>query len=757
MTDADPAGRVQDPGLTAPRYSIIICTDGRPAALANTLHCLQFLDGPDFEVIVVRGPTEDGVEDVLAQWAGRIKVARNPQRNLSVSRNMGLALATGDIVAYVDDDGLPEPAWLIDLDRAFADPRVGAAGGIVMDHTGTTPQYLYAAADRLGNAEWDRTTPADAYNFPFSFNFPYIQGTNSAFRRAALLAIGGFDEEFDFYLDETDVCCRLNDAGWLIRQLPDAVVHHKFLPSAIRSADRVTRLFYSVLKNKLYFSLINNRGHVPQLRAVEDFLKFVAMQEGGLRHHHAAGRIPASDIDQFRTDVERAWAVGHERGLSGGRRLMAPPAAPPPAPGVVFRLPLPAGGRCVFAFISQEFPPHHMGGIGRYVDQLSRAIAAAGHHVHVLTGSDTHDRVDFEAGVWVHRTTVKHGDTGPPDGVAVPPHIWAKASSANAELRRLGQRQQITAAYAPIWDCEGIAMLLDGQVPLVLGLQTTLRFWLDSQPQFAQDQTFMRDFATPMLALETRLLNQADGVHAISNAIGRDISAAYGVALDPARTSIVPLGLEDWSGLPRTMPKPLPAGSLRVLFVGRLESRKGIDKLLEVAARLAERHPHLHFDIVGNDRLPGPKGMTHRAVFEAAASADAKSRILFHGEVGEAELRGFYAACDIFAAPSRFESFGLILVEAMMFAKPSIACRVGGMVEVAAEGKTALLAEPGDAVSLEACLEALIGDAVLRKVMGEAARIRYETTFAAAPMAEGVVALLRRARAGTAATPFAEA
>ena len=146
----------------APTVSIVICTDGRAAALANTLTCLQHLDGPDFEVCVVQGPTEDGTTEILAGWADQLKRARNPERNLSMSRNIGIALTTGDIVAFIDDDGLPEAAWLVELLRAFDDPRVGAAGGLVMDHTGASVQYSYASADRLGQADWQRKTPAEA-------------------------------------------------------------------------------------------------------------------------------------------------------------------------------------------------------------------------------------------------------------------------------------------------------------------------------------------------------------------------------------------------------------------------------------------------------------------------------------------------------------------------------------------------------------------------------------------------------------------
>lgn len=742
-------------GGTPPRVSIVICTDGRAAALANTLRCLQYLDGPGFEVCVVRGPTEDGTAEVLAAWEGRIKVAQNPERNLSVSRNIGIAMAAGEIVAFVDDDGLPEPAWLGQILAAFADPQVAGAGGIVMDHTGAQVQYHYASADRLGNADWQRSTPADGYNFPLSFNVPYVQGTNSAFRRDALLAVGGFDEEFEFYLDETDLCCRLVDEGWHIRQLPDAVVHHKVLPSAIRTADRVTRVLYPVLKNKLYFSLVNNRGHTPVSHAIADMTAFVQMQEGGVRHHVEARRLPPSDLDAFRADADRAWTVGLERGLSGQRRLLAPDLPERhAAPFLEFPRPVPEGGRGVFALVSQEYPPGRMGGIGRYVHQLARAAAELGHHVHVVTRGEGHDRVDFEEGAWVHRVLPRPAAPAPPPpGLPVPPHIWAHAATMLDAVREIAARQPVTAVYAPIWDCEGAAILLDGRFPLVTGLQTTLRFWLDSHPHIAADAAFRRDFAEPMLALERRLLLESDVVHAISAAIARDISAAYGVRLDAPRTSVVPLGLEDWSTLPDTAPEALPEGAVRALFVGRLESRKGIDLLLEVAPRLLARHPALHFDIVGNDRIPGPDGVPYRAAFEAAVPAEERARLRFHGEVPEEALRGFYRACHLFVAPSRFESFGLILVEAMMYGKPAVACRTGGMVEVAEEGRTALLAEPGDAASLEACLDRLAGDPALRRALGEAGRRRYEARFAPGPMAEGVVALLRRAAAGAAVAP----
>ncbi|OBQ69499.1 hypothetical protein A8146_29900 [Mesorhizobium loti] len=617
-----------------------------------------------------------------------------------------------------------------------------------MDHTGAQMQYLYSSADRLGNADWHRKTPADEYNFPGSFNFPYLQGTNAAFRRDVLLALGGFDEEYEFYLDETDLCCRVNDAGWTIRQLPNAVVHHKFLPSAIRTPDRVTRVRYPVLKNKLYFSLINNRGHYSAKRAVDEMLSFARGQEADVRYHVETSHLLSPvDLDRFGADEERAWEVGLKRGLSGSRRLMNPELAlRMSAPFLAFPRLNPPGGRNTFVFLSQEYPPGIVGGVGRYINQLARSIAAAGHNVHVLTRGERHDRVDFEEGVWVHRVVSRQPSELPPEGMIIPAHIWANSVLMLQEVRRLAERQKVDAVYAPIWDCEGAAVLLDNCFPLVTGLQTTLHFWLESHGHHRKDPQFMQDFAKPMLALETRLLRESAGIHAISKAIRHDIASVYDVALDDTRTTMVPLGLEDFSALPDVPPTPLPQGTLRVVFIGRLEGRKGIDVLLDVVPKLLTKYADLHFDIVGNDKIPGPDGKTtYRAVFEATTPADTLARVSFHGETSEEQLRGFYRACDIFVAPSRFESFGQVLVEAMIYGKPVIACRAGGMVEIIEPQETGLLAEPGDPISLEGCLERLIVDASLRRSFGEAGRRRYEQHFSVEAAADGVVALLRKA------------
>jgi glycogen(starch) synthase len=749
------------------QFSIIINTDGRLTSLKNTLDSLSMLDYPSFEICVVYGPTNDGTSEFLAGYSGQIKCAACPERNLSASRNVGIALASSEIVAFIDDDGLAEPEWLRQLAVAFEDSSVGGAGGIVYDHTGCQVQYRYSSANRLGRTDWGRDTPADLYNFPFSFNFPYLQGTNSAFRRSALIEIGGFDEEYEFYLDETDVCCRLIDASYRIRQVPNAIVHHKFLPSEIRSENRVTRNRYSILKNKIYFSLINNHSHYGVDLAIADGMDFGREHEQDMRECIERGLLEPRDLEAFWKDASRAWQVGLSRGLNGQRRLLRSDLLTRFAsPFLEFPRPSQAARGRTFCFISQEYPPRRMGGVGRYIHQLAKSIASLGHSVHVITDGEGHDRIDLEDKVWVHRILPRPPQIpATPSEIRIPEHIWNHAATMLSEVEKIAIHRHVDCVYAPIWDCEGLAVMLDGRYPIVTGLQTTLHFWLSSQSHLRSDAAFMADFATPMLALEKQLLESSTGIHAISSAIASDIECAYDISIDSSRLAVIPLGLEDVSGRECILPRPLGSGCVRLLFVGRLEARKGIDVLLAVAKHLLPGYPQVHLDIVGNDQIPGPQGIPYRRVFESdSEAAGILDRVVFHGEVSDEALRGFYHACDLFVAPSRYESFGLVLVEAMMFGKPVVSCQAGGIPEVVVDGTTGLLAEPGDAASLEACLVKFIESANLRDRMASSARKRYLEHFCPTTTATRVAGMLSRAadmaslgpRAGLANTPQPE-
>ena len=103
----------------------------------------------------------------------------------------------------------------------------------------------------------------------------------------------------------------------------------------------------------------------------------------------------------------------------------------------------------------------------------------------------------------------------------------------------------------------------------------------------------------------------------------------------------------------------------------------------------------------------------------------------FTGEVSDADLVGLYAGADIVCAPSRYESHGIVLLEAMMFGKPIVTCAVGGIGEVITPDHDGLFVAPDDAQALAHGLRRLIADPPLQARLGLAARRTYEERFEA--------------------------
>src|SRR5262249_13874738 len=115
-----------------------------------------------------------------------------------------------------------------------------------------------------------------------------------------------------------------------------------------------------------------------------------------------------------------------------------------------------------------------------------------------------------------------------------------------------------------------------------------------------------------------------------------------------------------------------------------------------------------------------------------------RDRVKFLGLVDESDLYQLYADCDVFVLPSRYESFGLVLLEAMQFGKPVVGVAVGGMQEIVEHGGNGFLAEP-EAASLEECMRDLTGDSRLRARFGKRSRGLFEERFSAAIMTAATV------------------
>lgn len=726
-------------GSGRPRISVVVNTLNRAEMLDRTLESFQWLKYRDgFEVIVVNGPSSDATPDVLAKYAGRIRVGGTEEANLSVSRNTGIKMALGDIVAFIDDDAIPEPEWLDELAAVYADPFVGAAGGFVFDHTGYNYQYRFATADRLGNANLDQYSPQPQLAFPGSFNFPHLLGANSSFRRTALVKIGGFDEEFEYYLDETDVQLRIVDAGFVVAQVPSAVVHHHFAPSSLRGTNRVARRRLSVLKNKLYFSLKHARDYMSMEAIIAEQNRFIVAQREQVVWAVSEGLLSDQDLAQFELDVDLSTEIGMRRGLEG-----------PKAPTVDVTVsashrfvPFPTHRhkkRRRIALVSQEYAPENVGGIGTFTRDTAGGLAKMGHDVHVVTRSADVNRVDYENGVWVHRILPTEHPL--PANVDVPTHIWSWSKSAVAEVARVSSSTPIDVVEAPIWDAQGIAFLVEGRWPLVTSLQTTLKTWLDTHTSYRDDPAWMASFGLPMQAAEKKLMEKSDAVRAISRAIQDDLSRLYGVDLSDGRSIVAHLGVSDpgpvrHKGVGRVSAQP---GMVSLLFVGRLEARKGVDTLLEAFESALAATPNLLLNLVGDDTLPIDAGSpdTYRTKFQTKhrGNPEILNAVRFVGQVSDHQLDIAYENSDIFVAPSRYESFGLVFVEAFSHGLPVIGTRVGGVPEIVTSGVEGILVPPSDAQALSTAIVSLSRDKKLLAGMAKAGRRRFSRDFTVRAMA----------------------
>jgi len=737
---------VTPPG--APRVSVVVNTLDRAASLALTLEALGRLDYPGFEVVVVNGPSTDDTDEVLERWRGRIKVGRCPDRNLSQSRNVGIALAAGEVVAFIDDDAYPDPAWLDRLVEAYDDPEVAGGGGPVYDHTGHEIQCWVSFADRLGHVWHNKQRDVDRsalLAFPLSREFVTLIGTNSSFRRDALLEVGGFDEDFVYYLDETELCCRLIDRGYVIRNLDDGFVYHKFLPNDIREDNRVFKDSYQILKSRFLMALRHGTHNHSFLEVAESMVTAVDTLRGHYDEHVASGDLVEEDRAKFEQDCHLAADDALECALRPPRTRPAAWFGARRAPFLPFATLRPAGRRLHLCFLSAEYPPDPVNGIGRQIHALATGLAASGHHVRVLTRSATHDRVDLEEGVWVHRLVPRpHAAPEEPALASLPAHLWDHSATLHDELVRIHTHRPVDLVQVPNWDSEGIASVLDGRVRTVVFLHTPLRSVAAVDERFGVALEGGDPDLLGLLAGERYVYQHSDGVVACGRRIVADVERAYDVRFDPARIGIVPHGLPDVALVPTGAPGGAPAraqrrpGRVRVLFAGRLEPRKGIDTVLAAIPRCLERTGDVVFTIAGDDSFEDGSGATYRRRFEAA-NPDLAGQVVFTGRVDDDALRALYADADVFVAPSRFESFGLTVIEAMMFAVPVIVTS-GFMVDLVEDGDGGIVVEPGDVDGLAAALLRLVASDEERRAMGRRARARYEACFTVDAMASAAEA-----------------
>ena len=309
--------------MTQTPVSVVVVSRDRPAALLRCLTGLGQVQYAPFEIIVVADQAGRAAVSALPM-AAQIKLVACDVPNISIARNLGISHAAGDVVAFIDDDAVPEPSWLTHLIAPFDRADVAASGGFVRGRNGISFQWMARSVDETG-----ATVPMDVNLSQPTVLTPKAQqaikteGTNMAVRRDVLLDLEGFDPAFAFYLDETDLNLRLARAGHATAIVPMAEVHHGFAPSTRRRSDRVPRDLFDIGASWAVFQ----RKYIGRMQRPAHWRGVRAAERKRLMDHMVAGRLMPDDVDRLMRRLDRGYAEGKTR-LRGGAEILSTPAAP---------------------------------------------------------------------------------------------------------------------------------------------------------------------------------------------------------------------------------------------------------------------------------------------------------------------------------------------------------------------------------------------------------------------------------------------
>lgn len=367
------------------------------------------------------------------------------------------------------------------------------------------------------------------------------------------------------------------------------------------------------------------------------------------------------------------------------------------------------------------------GGLTVYVRELARQLEASRVHVDIFTrryDEATPEIVDISEQVRVINIEAGPVDDVPKDDL----FCYLPEFASEVALFSLREGVRYDVIHSHYWLSGWVAHLLGRYINApTVHMYHTLAHLKNRVSDTHHHESTLR------VQIEKRLLDVLDNVVAPNPDERAELIWTLGA--DNSHICTIPPGID----LSRFQPTDvvaarralgLPDNPL-VLFVGRIDPIKGIDMLLESFAELRSRDwtgtlpPKLVF--IGGTLIQQPDGTTQpgsdlRPVIEQATELGILDDLLLVGSQPQDLLPLYYAAATVCAVTSRYESFGLVTVEAMACGLPVVATRVGGMKFTVEEGVSGLLVPGGDARAAADALERIITDRQYRATLQVGAR-----------------------------------
>lgn len=388
-----------------------------------------------------------------------------------------------------------------------------------------------------------------------------------------------------------------------------------------------------------------------------------------------------------------------------------------------------AGGSKPFAdflrvcLVSEEYPPETAtGGIGTYTKLLAEGLSRGGHDVVVLTRAGVVPSTTTSGGVTVHRLLPAPFSLVPRPvrtrltrtvGIAA----WSVA--VRRALTALMKQCPIDVVESPEYFAQSVAlapMLRRRLVPAVVKLHTPT-YLCDQLNGIGSGSRRLDDWFGERA--ERRATLAATLVTSPSSSLIEEVSERWG--LDQSRTRVVPNPLD--GDLFREV-ATVPRADDLVLYVGRLERRKGVDVLADAMSQVWRVRPGVRVRLVGWDQPSGVAGVTMAQKLRTAMGGVgvAPGQLTIDAPVEREALPRVYAGAAVAVVPSLYENFPYTCLEAMASGCAVIGSRVGGIPEIIEDGVDGLLVEPGSSEEVARAIVRLADEPGLRARLAEKAR-----------------------------------
>jgi len=368
--------------------------------------------------------------------------------------------------------------------------------------------------------------------------------------------------------------------------------------------------------------------------------------------------------------------------------------------------------------VTQFYPPDTGGGgIAAYARYIAMGLRKRGHHIRVISRlENSSSPFEIIEGIEIHRIPA----TFKSYKWRLLPILGRQIRFLRDVLYALSVRKKLLeisreslpdiVEYADI-DAEGL--FHPSICPRVVKLHTphsVLKGYYTPQ-----EIPYALDFIEQ---IESRSINKADGISSPSYYLAKEITSRFGINESRIKWVQNPIDTDYFSQCSNLSTN----GNKTILFVGRIEPRKGAVVFAEAIPKIADLVPASQFILLGADRVSA-NGNSQKEELEAFfLSEGVLDRVQFHGHAAPDVFLKYYCEADIFVMPSLFENCPYTLLEAMSCGKPVVVNNVGGMPEIVENGVNGILFDAEDPNALSETVIELLRSPELQIRLGKAAR-----------------------------------